>query len=111
MIDLTVDGADEVDASLDLVKGAGGALVREKIVAAASATYIVIVDDAKLSARLGEHHAIPIAVIPFGHRATAEQLARLGAATLRMRDGVPVRTDDGCLLYDLRVAPVVCLTR
>jgi ribose 5-phosphate isomerase A len=105
-IDVNVDGADEVSAALDLIKGGGGAHAREKIVNYASKRNVVVVDASKLSARLGEKHAVPIEVLPFAHRATRAHIARLGTPTLRARAGLPVRTDAGNLLYDLSVAPI-----
>ncbi len=70
-IDLTIDGADEVEqGTLNLIKGHGGALLREKIVASASARLIIIVDETKLVERLGVHFAVPVEVVPFGWQAT-----------------------------------------
>ncbi len=105
-IDVNVDGADEVSAQLDLIKGGGGAHAREKIVNYASKRNVVVIDAGKLSRRLGEKHAVPVEVLPFAHGATREHLARLGTPTLRLRDGVPVRSDAGNLLYALRVPPM-----
>jgi ribose 5-phosphate isomerase A len=104
-IDVNVDGADEVSATLDLIKGGGGAHAREKIVNFASKRNVVVVDASKLSTRLGEKHAVPIEVLPFAHGTTRVHLARLGAPTLRMRGEWPVRTDAGNLLYDLAIPP------
>src|SRR5947207_14300476 len=79
-IDLAIDGADEVQrTTLDLIKGRGGALLREKIVATASDRYIVVVDQEKLVDRLGEHAPVPVEVAQFGWQATAAALERLGA--------------------------------
>lgn len=100
-IAVTVDGADEVDDALDLIKGGGAAHTREKIVNFSSRRNVIIVDDSKLSRRLGEKWAVPIEVLPFAHLATRSHLARLGAPTLRMRNGEAVRTDAGNLIYDL----------
>jgi ribose 5-phosphate isomerase A len=105
-IDVNVDGADEVSSSLDLIKGGGGAHAREKIVNYASRKNVVIVDDSKLSERLGEKRAIPLEVLPFAHLTTRAHLARFGTPTLRLRDGAPARTDAGNFLYDLAVAPI-----
>jgi ribose 5-phosphate isomerase A len=105
-IDVNVDGADEVSAGLDLIKGGGGALTREKIVNYASKRNVVIVDPSKLSRRLGEKHSVPIEVLTFAHRATREHLARLGTAKLRLREGLPVHSDAGNVLYDLVVPPI-----
>jgi ribose 5-phosphate isomerase A len=105
-IDVCVDGADEVDDALDLIKGGGGAQTREKIVNYASARNVIIVDESKLSRRLGEKWPIPIEVLAFAHLATMAHLARHGAPVRRDRDGAPFRTDSGNFIYDLRVAPI-----
>ncbi len=105
-IDVTVDGADEVDDALDLIKGGGGAQTREKIVNYSSARNVIIVDETKLSKRLGEKWPIPIEVLPFAHLATKHHLARHGQPVRRERDGAPVRTDAGSFIYDLRVEPI-----
>lgn len=101
-LDLAIDGADEVDSDGDLIKGLGGALIREKIVAAAAAHFVVVVDQTKLVSRLGTRAPLPVEVEPFAWRATA---ARIAAATgsrpsLRLRGGEPVRSDNGHLLLD-----------
>jgi ribose 5-phosphate isomerase A len=105
-LDLTIDGADEVDGSLSLIKGGGGALLREKIVAAASKRMIVIADRSKLVATLGRFH-LPIEVNKFGLKATELAIGRTAAAlglagplTLRLRDGAPFVTDGGHLIID-----------
>src|SRR5262245_25529147 len=77
-IDLTIDGADEVDPSLNLIKGGGGALLREKIVAEASRREVIVVDESKLSPALGTRWALPIEVLPFGWRSQARFLEALG---------------------------------
>ncbi len=98
--DLTIDGADEIGPSLALIKGRGGALLREKIVAAAGRTLIVIVDDSKLVDSLGEG-PLPVEVEPFGWEATAEALASLGCEPeLRMQDTEPFVTDGGHYTID-----------
>jgi ribose 5-phosphate isomerase A len=107
-LDLTVDGADEADRNLDLIKGGGGMLLREKIVAAASRRMIVIADESKLVPRLGKF-PLPVEVVEFGHKSTARRLgAALGPAgyahvpiTLRQRDGTVFRTDSGNVIYDI----------
>jgi ribose 5-phosphate isomerase A len=79
-IDLTIDGADEVERhSLNLIKGLGGALLREKIVAAASRRLVIVVDQEKLVDQLGDHTPVPVEVVQFGRQASAAALARLGA--------------------------------
>jgi ribose 5-phosphate isomerase A len=100
-IAVTVDGADEVDAQLNLIKGGGAAHTREKIVNFASRKNVIIVDDSKLSKLLGEKWPIPVEVLRFGHLTTVGALERLGRVVLRARDGKPVITDAGNLVYDL----------
>ena len=103
-IDLAVDGADEIDPELRLVKGHGGALFREKMVATAAARFVVIADEGKLVDRLGRTY-VPVEVAPFLWRRTARRLAALGAAwTLRGGPGDPWRTDNGNLIVDLTFA-------
>ena len=102
-IDLTIDGADEVEAaSLNLIKGLGGALLREKIVAAASKRLVIIVDETKIVDRLGERGPVPVEVVPFGWQATALKLRDLGAnPVLRSGPGgQPFRTDGGHYILD-----------
>ena len=106
-IDLTVDGADEVGPGLSLIKGAGAALLREKLVWEASRSCIVIADASKHVKILGKF-SLPIEVVAFGHKTTAlricDALAEndIGVApALRRRDGEPVRTDGGNLIYDV----------
>jgi ribose 5-phosphate isomerase A len=105
-IDVTVDGADEVSAALDLIKGGGGAHAREKIVNYAAARNIVIVDGTKMSTRLGERSAVPVEVLPFAHCTTKGRLARFGEPRLRQHLGSPFRTDAGNFIYDLTTGPI-----
>jgi ribose 5-phosphate isomerase A len=105
-LDLTVDGADEIGPGLSLIKGGGAALLREKLVWEASKRCVTIADAAKQVAMLGAF-PLPIEVIPFGHRTTANRICDalaecdLGVAPrLRMKGGAPVRTDNGNLIYD-----------
>jgi len=107
-IDLAIDGADEVQRStLDLIKGRGGALLREKIVAAASRRFIVVVDQEKLVDRLGEHMPVPVEVAQFGWQATAAALERLGAAAeLRRAGAEPFVTDGGNFIIDCHFGPI-----
>ena len=105
-IAVTVDGADEVDEALNLVKGGGGAQTREKIVNFSSRKNVIIVDGSKLSKRLGEKWHVPIEVLSFAHLATKGHHARLGTPVLRVRDGVPVRTDAANLIYDVKCEPI-----
>jgi len=101
-LDLAIDGADEVERrTLALIKGGGGALLREKIVAQQSRRFVVVADASKIVAALGEHMALPVEVIRFGHEATGRQLASLGGApVLRQRAGAPFVTDNGNFIYD-----------
>ena len=105
-IDVNVDGADEVSDRLDLIKGGGAAHAREKIVNYASRRNVIIVDSGKMSRRLGEKWAVPIEVLVFAHLATREHLLRHGKPVLRTKDGVPVHTDAGNLIYDLGTGPL-----
>ena len=105
-IDLTIDGADEIGPGLSLIKGGGAALLREKLVWEASHRCVVIADHGKRVDRLGRY-PLPIEVVTFGHEATARRICDalaecdIGAAPrLRIRDGEPVITDEGNLLYD-----------
>jgi len=105
-IELCVDGADEVSQELDLIKGGGGAHTREKIVNFAARRNVIIVDDSKLSTRLGEQRKVPVEVLPFGAKTTEAALAKLGKPQLREQDGRPFQTDSGNLIYDLGVEPL-----
>jgi ribose 5-phosphate isomerase A len=105
-IDLTVDGADEIGPGLSLIKGGGAALLREKLVWEASRRCVVIADGAKRVPTLGKF-PLPIEVVAFGHETTALRICDalvscdIGvAARMRMKDGAPVRTDGGNLIYD-----------
>ncbi len=106
-IAVTVDGADEVDGELNLVKGGGGAQTREKIVNFSSRKNVIIVDGSKLSKHLGEKWHVPVEVLAFAHLATKAHLAKLGTPVLRQRDGAPVRTDAANLIYDVKCAPIL----
>ena len=102
-LDLAIDGADEVlPGSLTLIKGLGGALLRERIVAAAARRFIVIVDGSKVGDRFSSRAPVPVEVVPFGHELVASRLARLGLRPVLRLDGngAPVLTDGGNLLYD-----------
>jgi ribose 5-phosphate isomerase A len=102
-IDLAVDGADEVDSALNLIKGRGGALFREKIVAAASKRFVVVVDESKLVKELGVG-VLPVEVLPFLWRTTAERLTSLGVSlVVRGGEETPYITDNGNLILDVTV--------
>ena len=107
-IDMTIDGADEVEiGSLNLIKGLGGALWREKIVASASDRMLVIVDESKLVDRLGQRSALPVEVGTFGWQVVLERLAEAGRSPrLRMSGDQPFRTDGGNYVADCRVAEI-----
>jgi ribose 5-phosphate isomerase A len=108
-LDLTIDGADEVQlGTLDLIKGLGGALLREKIVAAASDRLIIVVDQEKLVDQLGEHTPVPIEVTQFGWQATAVALAKLGCVPERRyaTGEQPYLTDGGNHILDCRFGPL-----
>ncbi len=106
-LDLTIDGTDEADSDLNLIKGGGGALLREKIVAASSKRMAVIADESKLVNRLGKF-PLPVEVITFGSATTARRIVAAAQAlgyknlvpNLRMKDGAPYRTDSGNVIYD-----------
>ncbi len=112
LIDLTVDGADEVDPALNLIKGGGGALLREKLVAQASQREIIVVDESKLSPVLGTKWHVPVEVIPFGWRSQLLFLEALGAkVTVRQKNvgqkaDAPFLTDQGNLILDSHFGPI-----
>lgn len=102
-LDVTIDGADEVDKGMQLIKGLGGALLREKIVAAASFKEIIVADESKKVDILGTKAPLPVEVIKFGHLKTKFALEKQGCkATLRMKDGKPFVTDTGNYIYDCK---------
>ena len=107
VIDVTIDGADEVDPELNLIKGGGGALLREKVLAQATRRNVIIVDESKLAPRLGTKWALPVEVVPFARAAEERFIASLGAdVRLRLKDGRPVATDQGNLLLDAAFGPM-----
>jgi ribose 5-phosphate isomerase A len=107
-LDVTIDGADEVDGELNLIKGGGGALLREKIVAQVSAREIIIVDETKPSACLGTHWPVPVEVIPFGWLSQARFLESLGATYTVRKDptGAQFVTDSGNMILDCEFGPI-----
>ena len=112
VIDLTIDGADEVDPQFNLIKGGGGALLREKIVAQATRREVIVVDENKLSKRLGTVWAVPIEVLPFGWSSQRRFLESLGGAVnVRQRDNADYLTDQGNLILDTRFGPIADPTK
>ena len=108
LIDLTVDGADEIGPGLALIKGAGAALLREKLVWEASARCIAIADASKLDHTFGTAYPLPIEVVAFGHASTARRLAEVlkrqgvpAPPVLRVKGGQTVLTDSGNVIYDV----------
>jgi len=104
MLDLTIDGADEVDPNFDLIKGGGGAHTREKIIAKASDRLVIVIDRTKLVRRLGERMPVPVEVLPFGWKFVNKELERMGGIPkLRMTQlGKPFITDNGNYIVDVR---------
>ena len=102
-IHLTIDGADEVDPQLNLIKGLGGALLREKVVARSTLCQLIVVDDSKLVPCLGSRVSLPVEVVPFGWKRCAESLVKLGSEScLRVTDDVRFVTDEGNYILDCR---------
>jgi ribose 5-phosphate isomerase A len=107
ILDLTVDGADEVDPNLDLIKGYGRALVREKIVAASSRRLVILVGDEKLVPRLGTRGQLPVEVLPFALPLCDRRLQELGCQpVVYRRDGRLFLTDNGNYILDCQIAPI-----
>jgi ribose 5-phosphate isomerase A len=107
ILDLTVDGADEVDASLDLIKGYGRALVREKVVAASSRRLVILVGDEKLVPQLGTRGKLPVEVTPFAVPLCERRLGELGCRPTLYRQGnEPFVTDNGNHILDCQIEPI-----
>ena len=108
VIDLTIDGADEADPALNLIKGLGGALLREKIVAAASKRFIIVADHTKRVSQLGSQAPVPVEVIPFAERPVTEYLQSLGARVEKRLDDEkrPFRTDENNIILDCFITPI-----
>lgn len=104
-IDVAIDGADQVDPHFNLIKGGGGALLKEKIVAASAKQFIVMVDHTKQVQVLGGSFPLPIEVIPFGWGSTAREIEALtkSRVVLRERNGAPFRTEAGNLIVDVHI--------
>jgi len=106
-IDMTLDGADEIDPQLNLIKGGGGALLREKIVAQASHREVIMVDESKLSDALGTRFALPVEVLPFAWQHALDFIAGLGGnPQVREHNGMPVLSDQGNYLLDCAFGPI-----
>ncbi len=104
-VDLTIDGCDEVDPGLELIKGLGGALLREKIIARHTAREVIVADGSKAVDLLGTKAPLPVEVLRFGHAATAAEVRKIGCEpALREKDGSPLVTDSGNYIYDCRFA-------
>ena len=106
-IDITIDGADEVDPAFDMIKGGGGALTREKLVALSSRRTVYVVDESKLVERLGQSWAVPVEVLPFAWSFSARHLKGLGCET-RLRGDLPAPfvTDNGNYIIDCRFTSI-----
>lgn len=107
VIDITIDGADEVDPSFSMIKGGGGALTREKLVALASTKRVILVDETKLVSKLGQSRLLPIEVLPFAWTLSARLLTGLGClAKIREQGEVPFVTDNGNYILDCAFGPI-----
>jgi ribose 5-phosphate isomerase A len=103
IVDLTIDGADQIDPNLNLIKGMGGALTREKIIAASSKKLIVVADERKLVEHLGGSQPLPIEILPFAEPLVATKVREMGGKP-RLREikaGVPYITDNGNFIFDV----------
>jgi len=108
-LDLTIDGADQVDGKLNLVKGMGGALMREKIVASAAKQFVIVVDETKLVEKLGMNHPVPLEVLPFALSVVMAKVKELGGKPVlrKGKDKVdPVVTDNGNFILDVELGVI-----
>jgi len=108
-LDLTIDGADQIDRDLNLIKGMGGALMREKIVASASKQLIIVADETKLTEKLGKNHPIPVEVLPFALPTVMAKVRKLGGKPVlrEAKEKVgPAVTDNGNFILDIKFGPV-----
>jgi len=102
--DIAIDGADQVDPQLHIIKGGGGALLKEKIVAGSARQFIVVVDDSKRVPVLGHHVPLPVEVVPFGWGCTAREIERIGyKSVIRRRDGQYFKTEAGHYILDVHI--------
>jgi len=107
-VDIDVDGADEVSPGLDLIKGHGGALVRERVVASFSSRFVILVSPEKLVSELGTRVAVPVEVVPFGVPVARRELETIGRTVSLRREGEnPYRTDNGNVILDVTFGPIV----
>ena len=111
-LDLGVDGADETDPDLNVIKGGGGALVREKLVASACKQLIIVCDSSKIKAQLGAF-PVPVAILPFAWQTTRRRVEAFGSeAVLRtLASGAPYLTDDGLYILDIHFGPLAECSR
>lgn len=109
LLDLTIDGADEVDPNLNVIKGGGGAMLREKIVAKATRREIIVVDESKLSPCLGTIHSLPVEVLPYAVQWQSDFLESIGGNPHRrtLLDGNPFLTDQGNFIFDCKFGPII----
>jgi ribose 5-phosphate isomerase A len=107
-IDVAIDGADQVDPGFNLIKGGGGALLKEKIVAASARQFIVLIDHTKQVSVLGGSFPLPIEIVPFGWGSTARAIESLtkSPVALRERNGAPFKTEAGNLIVDVHIARI-----
>lgn len=105
-LDMTIDGADEIDPNLNLIKGHGGALLREKIVALSTDRYVIVVDPSKLVAQLGERVTVPVEVVAFGWDTTQARLKALGCACGLRRNHQPFMTSGGNFILNCRLTEI-----
>lgn len=108
VIDVAIDGADQVDPAFNLIKGGGGALLKEKIVAASAKQFIVLVDYTKKVPVLGDSFPLPIEIVPFGWGSTAREIETFtnSRVVLRERNGTPFKTEAGNLIVDVHLAQI-----
>ena len=108
-LDLTIDGADQIDKELNLIKGMGGALTREKIVASAAKQFIIVADETKLTQRLGTNQPVPVEVLPFAVSAVMQRMREMGGKPT-LREGKakigPAVTDNGNFIVDVDFGPI-----